>query len=215
VIRRLPWVALSAVLLLGCGKPADDAPQPRTPPDGDQPFQVKFETTKGDFVVKVRPDWAPHGAKRFRQLVESGFYDGCKFFRVVPGFMVQFGISGDPTVSAEWRDRTMPDDPVAQSNIRGTVTFATSGPSSRTTQVFVNFGDNSRLDSQGFAPFGTVVKGMDVVDSINAEYLERPSQPDIQAHGNVYLEENFPNLDGIQRATIVTDAKEPEPKKPE
>lgn len=167
------------------------------------PFRVLFQTTKGDFVVRVHPEWAPHGAARFRGLVESGFYDGCRFFRVVPNFMAQFGIHGDPKVQALWRDRTLPDDPVLQSNTKYRITFATSGPNSRTTQVFISSKDNSFLDDQGFAPFGEVVEGMANVDAINDEYDEQPDQSQIQSRGNEYLKRSFPNLDFIQSAKII------------
>jgi peptidyl-prolyl cis-trans isomerase A (cyclophilin A) len=166
-------------------------------------YKVRFETSKGDFVVRVEPEWAPHGADRFRGLVEAGFYDGCRFFRVVPDFMVQWGINGNPKTQAIWRDRNIPDDPPRQSNTRGRITFATSGPDSRSTQVFINYKDNSFLDSQGFAPFGEVVEGLAVVDSINAEYGEDPNQGLIQQQGNAYLKRAFPNLDYIISAKIV------------
>ena len=165
-------------------------------------YRVIFETTKGNFVVEVQRDWAPLGADRFYNLVKNGFYDQAKFFRVVPGFVVQFGIPADPRVAAAWRNRTIPDDPVKESNVRGTISFATAGPNTRTTQVFISYGDNSRLDRMGFAPFGKVVEGMEVVDAINAEYGERPNQGMIQAQGNAYLDREFPNLDYIRKARI-------------
>ena len=169
-------------------------------------FKVKFETSKGDFVVEVHKDWAPIGAERFHELVSAGFYDGCRFFRVVEGFVTQFGINGDPAVSAQWVENTIRDDPVTQSNKRGTVTFATSGANSRTTQLFINFNDrNSALDSQGFSPFGEVVEGMDVVDSFYGGYADRPTeqQGQIQQRGNAFLDEKYPKLDYIKTATIV------------
>jgi peptidyl-prolyl cis-trans isomerase A (cyclophilin A) len=197
-------LGLSAWGLAGCESAPDEQPNVSTD-RAPESYRVRFETTKGDFTVKVRPEWAPQGAKRFRELVESGFYDGARFFRVVPGFMVQFGISGDPKVSEEWREKTIPDDPVTQSNQRGYVTFATSGPDSRTTQVFINYGDNAQLDGQGFSPFGVVTQGMDVVDAINAEYREEPNQQLIQEEGNAYLDREFPNLDSIKKATIIEE----------
>ena len=135
---------------------------------------MKLETTKGDVLIEVHPEWAPQGAQRFRELVEAKFYDGCKFFRVLDGFMAQTGINGDPAIHAKWKDRNIQDDPVKQPNTRGYVTFAKSGlPNSRSTQFFINYDDNSRLDAQGFAPFGVVVTGMDdVVDSIYSGYGE-------------------------------------------
>jgi cyclophilin family peptidyl-prolyl cis-trans isomerase len=171
--------------------------------DGGETFHVKFETTKGDFVVEVHPDWAPKGAAQIRELVEAKFYDECRFFRVVPGFMVQFGINGDPEVQVKWRDAKIEDDPVKKSNKRGFVTFATSGQNSRTAQIFINFGDNGGLDDQGFSPIGEVVEGMGVVDSINDEYKERPDQVRMQYEGNTYLKQAFPNLDYIKTARIV------------
>ncbi|NOX55203.1 MAG: peptidylprolyl isomerase [Planctomycetes bacterium] len=169
-------------------------------------FQVKFETSKGEFIVEVHPSWAPKGAARFRELVESGFYDDCRFFRVVPDFVVQFGINGDPQVQAKWRDKTIEDDPVRRPNKRGAVTFATSGPNSRTTQIFINLKDNSHLDEMGFAPFGVVVSGMSVVDSIESKYRQIADQGRIQMEGNAYLTANFPDMDYVIRATVVDDS---------
>ena len=166
-------------------------------------FQVKFETSKGDFIVDVTRAWAPNGADRFYNLVKNGFYSDCRFFRVVKNFMVQFGINGDPKVSRVWREANIPDDHLKQSNLRGYVTFATAGPNTRTTQLFINFGDNSFLDKQGFTPFGKVSKGMNVVDSINNEFGEKPNQGQIQMEGNAYLQKAFPTLDYIKSATIV------------
>jgi peptidyl-prolyl cis-trans isomerase A (cyclophilin A) len=166
-------------------------------------FQAQFETTKGKFTVEVTRSLAPNGADRFYNLVKSGYFADAGFFRVVPGFMVQFGIHGDPAVSAKWRAANISDDPVKGSNTRGTVTFATAGPNTRTTQLFINFGDNTFLDGQGFSPFGKVTSGMDVVDKINAEYRETPNQGSIQMQGNAYLKQGFPNLDYIKSASIV------------
>lgn len=166
-------------------------------------YRVKFETSKGDFTVEVTRAWAPLGADRFYNLVKDGFYDDARFFRVIQGFMAQFGIHGDPQVSARWRTARIQDDPVKQSNTRGMVTFAMGGPNTRTTQLFINFGDNSRLDGQGFPPFGRVVLGMDVVDKINSEYGETPNQGMIQQQGSAYLTAQFPRLDYIKKATIV------------
>lgn len=172
-------------------------------------FQARFETSKGDFVIEVHRDWAPVGADRFYNLVNSGYFDGVRFFRVISGFMAQFGIHGDPRVAAAWRDANIADDPVRQHNVRGMVSFATAGPNTRTTQLFINYGDNSRLDGMGFAPIGRVVQGMDVVDRLYAAYGEGapagrgPEQGRIQTEGNQYLERDFPLLDQIKRATIV------------
>jgi peptidyl-prolyl cis-trans isomerase A (cyclophilin A) len=167
-------------------------------------FDVKFDTTRGDFVVQVDRAWAPLGADRFYNLVKHGYFTGAAFFRVVPGFIVQFGLSPDPAVNRVWRNANIKDDPVTQSNTRGTLTFATAGPNTRTTQLFVNYANNAGLDRQGFAPFGTVVSGMDVVDKIYSGYGERPDQGAITTQGMAYLQKNFPNLDTIKSATIVT-----------
>lgn len=177
-------------------------------PAGDGTFRVKLETTKGDIIIECRPDWAPIGAARMKEAVEAGVYDDAAFFRVIDGFMVQFGIPGDPAVSAEWSKKMIKRDPVKASNTRGMVTFAQSSSlDSRTTQIFINFGDNSRLDRDGFSPIGKVVEGMDVVNSLNGEYGNSPSgrQAEIQQGGNEFLRAQYPNLDYIKKATIVSD----------
>ena len=167
-------------------------------------FKADFELSNGKhFVVEVHRAWAPNGADRFYNMVKNGFFDDCRFFRVVPDFMVQFGIHGDPAVSGPWRAARIPDDPVKESNKRGYVTFATAGPNTRTTQIFVNFKDNSFLDGQGFSPFGRITTGMDVVDKIYSADREKPDQGQIQAQGNAYLEKAFPKLDYVKKATIV------------
>ena len=165
-------------------------------------FRAAFDTSVGPFVVLVHRVWAPKGADRFYNMVKYGFLDNCRFFRVLPNFMVQFGLNGDPTIQAPWRNANLQDDPVTQSNKRGMITFATAGPNTRTTQVFINFKDNSFLDKQGFAPFGEVVSGMEAVDKINAEYKELPNQELIQRQGNAYLTKQFPKLDFVKKATI-------------
>jgi peptidyl-prolyl cis-trans isomerase A (cyclophilin A) len=171
-------------------------------------FKANFDTSKGMIVIDVHRDWAPNGADRFYNLVKAGFYDDVRFFRVIPGFMAQFGIHGNPAVMSQWRGAQIKDDPVKQSNKRGFVVFATAGPNTRTTQLFINFGDNTGLDKQGFAPFGEVSKGMDVVDKIYDGYGEGaprgkgPDQGRLQAEGNAYLMKEFPRLDYIKAATI-------------
>jgi peptidyl-prolyl cis-trans isomerase A (cyclophilin A) len=173
-------------------------------------FHVNFVTSAGDFVMEVHREWAPRGADRLYTLVKAGYYDGVRFFRVLPGFMAQFGINGDPRVWTQWARRRIPDDPVRERNTRGMVSFATAGANTRTAQLFINYLDNSSmLDGQGFAPIGRVVTGMDVVDRLFAGYGEGapeghgPDQQRIWAEGNAYLEREFPKLDYIKRATIV------------
>lgn len=171
-------------------------------------YKVTFDTSKGSFVVEVHRDWAPHGADRFYNLVKNGFYDNARFFRVISGFMAQFGINGNPQVSAKWRQANIQDDPVRASNRAGFITFATAGPNTRTTQVFINYADNRALDSQGFAPFGEVTSGMSVVKALYSGYGEGaprgdgPEQGRIQGEGNKYLTSAFPKLDYIKKATI-------------
>lgn len=193
------------------GSPIPDPGSPEMARAAPDSFRVGFETSAGDFTVLVRRAWAPNGADRFYNLVRHGFYDGVHFFRVLEGFVAQFGIHGDPEVSAAWRDATIPDDPVVVGNERGTLTFATRGANSRTTQLFINYGDNSQLDAMGFAPIGEVMEGMEVVDRLYAGYGEGPprgggpDQAKIQEEGNAYLETSFPRLDHVERATVVAD----------
>jgi peptidyl-prolyl cis-trans isomerase A (cyclophilin A) len=166
-------------------------------------YRARFETNEGDFVVEVQRAWAPNGADRFHNLVANGYYDDVRFFRVIGGFMAQFGMHADPLVTAQWRVATLQDDPVVESNRRGRITFAMTGqPNSRTSQVFINFADNLNLDAIGFAPFGEVVEGMEVVDQLYAGYGEAPEQAQIIGRGNEYLESEFPELDYVVRATI-------------
>ena len=173
-------------------------------------FRARFETTRGDFVVEVVRAWAPHGADRFYNLVRHGYFDDARLHRVVPDFIVQWGLAGDPAVTGVWHERYIPDDPVAESNVRGTVAYAFTDPGTRSTQIFISLVDNSRLDAQGFAPFGRVVEGMpEVVDSIYSGYgedsgggLRRGDQSRIVAEGNAYLDAAWPNLDRIERAVI-------------
>ncbi len=197
-------------LALGCAGSSSPLREPgKLTAQAPPVFQARFATTKGTFVIEVQRAWAPHGADRFYNLVGAGFYDGVKFFRAIKGFMVQFGIHGQPAVSKRWVEARIPDDPVEQANLRSFVSFATSGPDTRTTQVFVNLVDNKRLDASGFSPFGKVVSGMDVVDRLHNGYGEGPPEgagPDqewIEADGNVYLEREFPALDAVKSATIV------------
>ncbi len=189
-----------------------DARAPGVNQSAPAKYKVRFETTKGAFVLEVTREWAPNGADRFYNLVRNGYYDDVRFFRVIQSprkFMAQFGIHGDPRVSSAWRDAKIPDDPVKQSNTRGMMSFATGGPNTRTTQVFINYDDNSRLDGMGFSPFGKVVEGMTVVDDLYAEYGEGapggrgPDQGRLQGEGNVYLGRDFPKLDSVKAARIV------------
>jgi peptidyl-prolyl cis-trans isomerase A (cyclophilin A) len=189
--------------LSGCSsKPKRSGPSPAQ-------YRVRFTTTKGDFIVLVHRDWAPLGADRFYELVNMRYFDGNALFRVLPGFIVQWGINGDPKVAKDWSALTIKDDPVKQSNRPGTITFATSGPETRTTQVFINYGNNTMLDGQGFAPFGEVSEGMKVVEEFYAGYGEgapRGNGPDQNALtdiGNAYVEEHFPRLDYIKKARII------------
>jgi len=175
-------------------------------------FKARFETTKGPFVMEVHRDWAPIGADRFYYLVKNGFFDDTRFFRAIEGFMVQFGLSGDPKLSGVWREQYMYDDSVKQSNKRGFVTYAKGGPNTRTTQIFINFADNGRsLDGQGFAPFAQVVEGMEVVDQLYKGYGDAaprgkgPDQSRIRNEGNKYLDADFPQLDKVTKATVVEE----------
>jgi peptidyl-prolyl cis-trans isomerase A (cyclophilin A) len=190
---------------------APSATSASTPASSTVPevYKAKFTTTKGDFVIEAHRAWAPKGADRFYELVKGGYFDGVPFFRAIDGFMVQFGISSDPAANKTWSEARIQDDPAAgQSNERGKVTFATSGPDSRTTQVFINYGNNSRLDSMGFTPFGQVVEGMTVVDSFYKEYGEGaprgpgPNQDLLQNQGAAYWKASFPKLDSVKSAKI-------------
>jgi cyclophilin family peptidyl-prolyl cis-trans isomerase len=172
-------------------------------------YRVKVETTKGSFTLEVTRALAPLGADRFYQLVESGFYDDSRFYRVIAGRFAQFGIAGDPTVAKSWRDRVFPDDPVRAKNTRGTFAFAMTGPNTRTTQIYINVTDQPRQDADGFAPFGKVVEGMDVVDKLYSGYAEASGggmrggkQGRLFEEGNAYLDRNFPLLDKLLRAKI-------------
>lgn len=174
-------------------------------------FRVKIETTAGNFVIEVHRDWSPHGADRFYELVGDGYYKDSRFFRVVPGRWVQFGISGDPKTAEKWRYRVIPDDPLVRRNTRGFVAFANTGPDTRSTQIYINTGDNSRNDMEnGFAPFGEIVEGMDTVDKLYGGYGEHAGggmraghQDAMYAGGNAYLDREFPRLDKLIRASVI------------
>ena len=173
-------------------------------------FEVRIETNKGVIVLDARRDWAPRGADRFYNLVRAGYYDGNRFFRVIKDRWAQFGINGDPAIAKVWRDRPIPDDPAGQSNVRGTVAFAFAVPNGRTTQVFINLRDNSAThDKEPFVPFARVSAGMDVADSLNAEYGESAGsgirsgkQGPLFEGGNAYLAREFPRLDYIVKAVV-------------
>ena len=218
--------ARSAARLRSAAKPAPQAPDATVPtaptreslllsPEravarAPDEYKVRLATTKGDLVIAVHRAWAPHGADRFYNLVKIGFFDGVEFFRVIDGFMAQVGINGDPAVAAKWRGANIPDDPASgHSNRRGAVTFANAGPGSRTTQFFVNFKDNSFLDTMGFPPIGEVVEGDAVLDKLYRGYGEGapngkgPDQGRIQAEGNAYLKASFPELDSIKSAVVL------------
>lgn len=214
---RIAGMALAS-LVMACAKdappPADTAtatppPAPATPVVDAAPatFKVRFETSKGPIVIEAHRDWSPNGVDRFYQLVEQGFYDDVRFFRVVPGFVVQFGMHGDPAMHAKWAAQPIMDDPVVTTNRRGTVTFAKPSmpPNARTTQLFINLQDNDMLDPQGFSTIGEVVEGMSVVERLYSGYGGEPSehQPQIAAEGNAFLNRQYPKLDFIKTAKVV------------
>ncbi len=208
--KNLLLLAVSAVILFSCAagpEQAEEAPPvPEKPPEV---YQVKFETTKGDFVIEVHRDWAPRGADHFFHLVTNHFYDGVRFHRVIRRFIVQWGINGNPEIQSLYGDMKIRDDERKQSNKRGFVSFAKRGPNSRTTQVFINLSDNPELDKDGFVPFGQVVQGMDVVEDLWSSYGEvapRGAGPDptkAMIEGNDYFAREFPRLDSIVRATVL------------
>jgi cyclophilin family peptidyl-prolyl cis-trans isomerase len=207
-----PYALLAVLLLLG------SLPSSGQPSRAPEVFQVRFETSQGPFVVEVHREWAPHGADRFHALVASGYFDGSRFFRVVPGFIAQFGVAGNPRVTTAWKDRTIPDDPVRRSNTRGTIAYAMTGPNTRSTQLYVNLADNSRLDAQGFAPIGRVTSAMEVVDRLYSGYGEGSGggmrggkQGKLLAEGNAWLDANFPQLDRLLRARIIEEKPEEKP----
>jgi homoserine O-acetyltransferase len=201
--NRWPVLAVSFVVAAASLQDLD----PRAP----ERFSVRLETSKGAIVVDVHRDWAPHGADRFHRLVQTGYYDDTRFFRVVKGQWAQFGINGDPKVATAWRGRTIPDDPPKHSNVRATVAFAFAVPNGRATQVYIALADLSmRQDAQGFVPFGAVVEGMDVADALNSEYGEAAGggirggrQQPLFDGGNAYLDREFPRLDRILHARVI------------
>jgi peptidyl-prolyl cis-trans isomerase A (cyclophilin A) len=209
----IAWCAAAVLALVGCSSPNEakkEAP-PAAAKSEHAPdvFQVNLDTSKGPVTIEVHRDWAPIGADHFYSLVKTGFYDGSRFYRVVRNFVAQFGISADPKLNRLWGNMNLPDDPVKQSNVKGTLTFATTGPSGRSTQLFINLVNNKSLDKQGFAPIGKVISGMDTVERLYNSYGEMPSRggqgPDpakIAQQGNEYLEERFPRLDYIRKAAI-------------
>ncbi len=204
--------AVVGLALSGCSSPDENkkAEAPKAPPKVEKTpdvFQAVFETSKGKVVIEVHRDWAPIGVDHFFSLLQTGFYDGNRFFRVTHSY-VQFGINGDPKTNALWSTASLPDDPVKQSNVKGTLTFAHLGANSRTTQLFFNMKNNKDLDKQSFAPIGKVITGMDIVESLYSAYgdmVPRGMGPDpskIEVQGNAYLEAKFPRLDYIKKATI-------------
>ncbi|HLK66174.1 MAG TPA: peptidylprolyl isomerase [Bryobacteraceae bacterium] len=214
--RRLGVLCLAACLaaLIGCSseetkkeepKKEAEAPKKEQAPDV---FKIKLDTSKGLVVIEVHRDWAPIGADHLYTLVKSGFYDNNYFFRYIRNFIVQFGINGDPKTNNTWKNMNLLDDPVKQTNARGTLTYATAGPRTRSTQLFINLRNNAELDTRGFSPLGKVITGMNVVDSFYAGYGEMPPDgqgPDpgkIELQGTEYLTTHFPKLDYIKKATI-------------
>jgi peptidyl-prolyl cis-trans isomerase A (cyclophilin A) len=205
---KVALLILIALVFGGCSRRQPEASKTADERAPDS-YNVRFDTSKGQFIMTVNRNWSPIGADRFYTLVKTGFFDGVRFFRVIPKFVVQFGIAANPALDAKWRDANLHDDPVTQSNRRGTVTYATEPtPNTRAAQVFINLADNGRLDAKGFAPFGAVTQGMEVVDQFYSEYGEGapqgigPSQDRAHAEGNAYFERDFPKLDYIKKATI-------------
>lgn len=204
-MMRIASFALAVVAVAGQNGVADSKGRAYATAPWDATFavgQLGSGPKQANFTVRVHPEWAPEGAKRFQDIVQDGIFADARFFRVVPNFMVQWGIPGSPKVAASWRSKNIPDDKVTKHNTRGMMTYATSGPNSRTTQMFINFGDNTFLDSQGFAPFAEVLgNGMEVVDRIQNKYQEQPDQGAIQSQGNNYLSQQFPDLSFVTGVT--------------
>lgn len=198
------WLLVSVSALAACGgsKGADSTPAGPAPDS----FRVAFMTSKGQFVVQANRAWSPNGADRFYALAKSGFFDDDRFFRVLPGYIAQFGINNEKKVNERWDDKPIPDDPRKETNARGTVVFTTNGANSRSHQLFINLKDNPKLDPQGFVPFGRVVSGMAVVDSLYDDYGDAPQQQLISTLGNNYLLRMFPKLDYITTAKVVGDS---------
>jgi cyclophilin family peptidyl-prolyl cis-trans isomerase len=214
VTRLRATLAALAVFLSACSNSTDPAKTTKQAPEAKKAllppgtestpevFKVRFETSKGRFVVEVHKTWAPRGATRFYELVQARYFDGSQFFRVLPNFVVQFGLAADPAVSKKW-DKMIDDDEVLRTNRAGSVVFAKMGPNTRTTQVFINLRTNQQLDDQGFAPFGQVIEGMEVVQRVYGGYGEMPDQEMIMKRGNKYLLEKFPKLDSIKTARVL------------
>lgn len=221
VRRSTRWIGMAAIAFAAVAcKEKDEAPEAplpefaqvtasappaATPVQSPDSFKVVFETSKGPFTVSVTRSLAPLGADRFYELVQSGYFHNVVFFRVVPGFVAQFGMHGDAKTNKSWMYSNLQDEPTKTSNVRGTVVFAHAGPNTRSNQFFINFGDNTMLDSQGFPPFGRVTEGLDVVDKLNGEYGEAPDQAQIEDKGNEYLAKTFPRLDFIRSAKIIAN----------
>jgi peptidyl-prolyl cis-trans isomerase A (cyclophilin A) len=213
-VKIVRWLAVLVVVagVTACSSPKTEEKAPaarRVPVEVPAQYQVRFDTTKGPFTVEVVREWAPRGADRFHELVRTGFFDGARLYRVRPKFVVQFGISPDAKTNELWKQLKMPDDPVKQSNQRGFISYATDGPRTRTTEVFINLADNKRLDTRGFSPFGRVVEGMDVVDQFYSGYGEvqpmggGPDPVKMQTIGDEYIQRGFPRMDQIRSAKIV------------
>ena len=201
MVHELAKLIIASLTVLAAGGQTRQAPEV---------YRVRIDTTKGGFTLEVTRALAPRGADRFYQLVQAGFYDDSRFYRVIAGRFAQFGIAGDPAVAQAWRSKNFPDDPVRASNIRGSFAFAMTGPDTRTTQIYINTGDQSRLDADGFAPFGKVIEGMDVVDKLYSAYGEQSGggmrggkQGKLFEEGNAYLDREFPLLDKLVRARVV------------
>ena len=194
------FAVLAVGLAVACGRSKDATATPAGPaPDS---FRVTFATNRGTFVVEATRAWAPNGADRFYALAKSGFFDDNRFFRVLPGYIAQFGINDQKKVNERWDDQPIPDDPRKETNARGTIVFTTNGANSRSHQLFINLKDNPKLDAQGFVPFGRVVSGMEVVDSLYDDYGDAPQQRLISTLGNNYLLRMFPKLDYLTTAKV-------------